>query len=105
MGSFAIESGIIARKDLLRIMQRGFVLLIVLFLGNSTLTAQTTAIRGTVVDVRQTRITGAEVVVISGDHIVTQAQTGIEGSFAVSLEPGLYTFEVAAAGFDKASQI
>src|SRR5262249_43672313 len=40
---------------------------------------------------------------MSGDHIVTQAQTGIEGSFEVSLEPGLYTFEVAAAGFDTAA--
>jgi len=85
-------------------MKKVFLFLVLLFMAGSTIIGQTATLRGTVLDDQQAVIISAGVVIKSGDKVITQVQTGLQGTFAVPVNPGQYTVEVTVAGFDKAVQ-
>jgi hypothetical protein len=85
-------------------MKKTFAVLVGLLLAGLTISAQTAAIRGTVLDDQKAVIIGAGVVVRSGDKVIAQVQTGVSGAFNIPVDPGQYTVLVSVPGFDTAVQ-
>src|SRR5215472_9725887 len=85
-------------------MKKWVAVLILVLATAASVSAQTVAIRGTVLDDQQAVIIGAQVAVKAGDKVVGQAQTGVSGVFSIPVPPGQYTVEVTVPGFDKAAQ-
>lgn len=75
-----------------------------LLTADSESTTQLFPIRGTVFDNERMLVIGAVVVVKSGNRIVAEAQSGIDGTFNIPLKAGLYTVEVTVSGLEIAVQ-
>jgi hypothetical protein len=82
-------------------MKRLFIFIALSLISSSVLAAQSAMLRGTVHDLQDSAISGAEVVLKAGEQVIAKIQPDAAGSFSVRIEPGRYTVEIEAPGFER----
>src|SRR5580765_959792 len=81
-------------------MRKLFIFIALSLISGSVLAAQSAMLSGTVHDLRDSTIPGAEIVLKTGQQVIAKIQPQPTGNFNVRLDPGRYTVEIAAPGFE-----
>jgi hypothetical protein len=82
-------------------MRRLFIFIALSLISSSVFGAQGATLRGTVHDLQDATIFGVEIVLKTGQQVIATIQPQPAGNFSVRLDPGRYTVEIAAPGFEK----